>query len=291
MPRHYYLFGRPVSASLSPVMHNAAFRALGLDADYAAVEITPEDFLGAAAAFIARDDFGGANVTIPHKQAAVAFCARLSPEATAAGAVNTLVVDSSLPSPCVRGENTDVTAIRAILGDHPSAAGRTAVLLGAGGAAAACVVAMATMPAGGAFAKLVILNRTAAPAESLAVKARRMGLPAEAALLDRAPIGRLTGVGAVINATPLRTADDWAPAGFLDALGHGRPVVIDMAYGRGPTVLLKTAAAAGCPVVDGREVLVAQGAASFALWTGRAAPLAVMRKAVYNERSQPCFAT
>ncbi|HEY3315230.1 MAG TPA: shikimate dehydrogenase, partial [Bacillota bacterium] len=91
MSKRYYLFGRPVAASLSPAMHNAALRALGLEGEYTAVDASPEEFIKTASGLITRPDFGGANVTIPHKRAAIGLCVSLSPDAEAAGAVNTLV--------------------------------------------------------------------------------------------------------------------------------------------------------------------------------------------------------
>ncbi|HEY3316505.1 MAG TPA: hypothetical protein VGL40_14675, partial [Bacillota bacterium] len=182
----------------------------------------------------------------------------------------------------------------------------SAILFGAGGAAAAAVVALAS-PAGtkgsadsSGLARLVILSRSAGPAEALAEKAGRLGLRAEVGPLQSIALRRAFDrgpVGALINATSLRSPEDWAGLRLLDEMsglvggGETPPAVLDLVYGREPTPLLQAAGAAGCRVVDGREVLVAQGAASFTLWTGRAAPLEIMRAVVFGERSRPCYAT
>ncbi len=275
----FYLLGRPVTASLSPAMHNAAFRALGLRARYDPVDVGPEDFERVAREFISRDDFAGANVTIPHKRAAMNLCATVSPEAAAAKAVNTLVRG-------LIGHNTDVTAVRALLSPHrPAGKGGTALLIGAGGVAAAVAVALSGM----GLERLVVANRSEPSAASLAEMSRGLGLPAETTRLDRRTLGAwlaAPGLVAVINATPLKEPDEWEPLGLGEAWASafGSPAVaLDLAYRTKPTFFLEVAARAGSRTIDGREVLIAQGAAAFELWTGRKAPIEVMREAVYRQ--------
>jgi len=291
-PGRFYLLGRPVAGSLSPVMHNAAFRALGLDARYDAVDVGPEDFVRVARELVARPHFAGANVTIPHKRVALDLCASLSARAVAAKAVNTLVPEVSTAGgrPRLAGHNTDVTAVLSLLDRPEVARGGTVVLIGAGGAAAAVVAALSEMGVG----RLVVVNRSQPAAAALAAMSRGLGLPTETAGLDRHTLAlcladrRLT---AIVNATPLKDAGEWMAVGLDEALSlagdlarrpEGAPVVLDLAYRTGPTFLNEAAARAGCRTIDGRDFLIAQGAAAFELWTGMKAPLEVMRAAVYG---------
>ncbi|MHB8946407.1 MAG: shikimate dehydrogenase family protein [Bacillota bacterium] len=288
----YYLFGQPVTASLSPAMHNAAFRALRLPARYEAVEVGPDRFIRAARERLAADDFGGANVTIPHKRAAMGLCDVLSPDASAAGAVNTFVREPPLihesaarrGQPRVIGHNTDVTAARSLLRPHLSTRPGTALLIGAGGAAAGVVVALAGMGLG----RLVVLNRSEGAAAELAEMSRRLGLAAEAGELDRPTLARFLADPALtvaINATPLKDEEEWRPLGLREAWGSARtPVVLDLAYRDRPTFFTVAAARAGCRTIDGREMLLAQGIAAFERWTGVEAPVEVMRAAVQPAR-------
>ncbi len=293
----YYLFGHPVTASLSPAMHNAAFRTIGLTARYEAVDVGPDEFVRAARERLSADDFGGANVTIPHKRAAMGLCAVLSPDASAAVAVNTLVRESAgrPGQPRIIGHNTDVTAVRSLLRRHLSARPGTALLIGAGGAASGVVVALAGM----GLELLLVLNRSEAAATQLAEMSRGLGLAAEAGALDRPSLARFLAdptLAVAINATPLKDEEEWRPLGLREAWGSAvpgaaahttkarLPVALDLAYRDRPTFFTVAAARAGCRTIDGREMLIAQGAAAFRLWTGLDAPVEVMRAAVQPSR-------
>jgi shikimate dehydrogenase len=202
-------------------MQNAAFAARGLDWHYEAFDV--ED-VGAAVRALVTLGFGGANVTIPHKQAVVAACDEADGDA-----VNTLLIRDGR----VIGRNTDREILSGIVATR-------ACVIGGGGAA-----------------------RTLAPA-----------LPEATVTFTRSGVWPpdSTGCDLIVNATPIRD----------DVLVELEPsqTVVDLAYGPGETALVQAARAAGCTVVDGREALVRQGAASFRLWTGLEPPVDVMRAAV-----------
>ncbi len=228
----------PGSHSLSPAMQNAAFAALGLDWAYVPLP-TPPEGLAAAVQGLAAAGFAGANVTIPHKTAVLALCDEVDPVATQAQSVNTLVVADGL----VRGSSTDVVAIAAAV----EAAGRLALVLGAGGSAKAAVAALRSVGAE---------ITTATRHDS-----------------DWPPDGR--GFDIVVNATPVKDDPIVSPQ-------RGQQIV-DLPYNSNgaPTALVTAAREAGCArVVDGLDILLAQGAASFERWTGQAAPIEVMRAAL-----------
>jgi shikimate dehydrogenase len=248
------LIGHPVAESLSPRMQNAAFAALGLDWAYVPLEVGPDALEEAIAGLVALG-FAGANVTIPYKTRVLAFCDELDPVATRAGSVNLLVVREGR----VLGASTDGEAVTAAIEPR----GARALVLGAGGAAQA--VATALIDAGAA--SVVVAARDAGRARALAA---RLGAVAAA---EWPPSTEDADV--VVNCTPVRGEQ-------LVAVGSGQTVV-DLAYRADgiPTALVAAARAAGCAtVVDGLEVLVRQGAASFERWTGVEAPVEVMREAV-----------
>jgi len=234
------LLGHPVDHSLSPRMQNAAFAARALDWAYVACDVEP-DALPAAVAGLRALGFAGANVTIPHKGAAAGLCDELDDLARRSGAVNTLVFDRDRG---VVGANTDGPAVASAA----EASGAHVLVLGRGGAARSAGVALED--AGAASVRL-----------------------ASRADPDWPPNAGDATV--LVNATPLRDEVPVAP--------RAGDQVVDLAYrpdGR-PTALVEAARGAGCRVVvDGLEILVRQGAASFELWTGIAAPADVMRAAV-----------
>jgi shikimate dehydrogenase len=233
------LLGHPVAGSLSPRMQNAAFAARGLDWVYVALDVEPgavrDAVLGLAALGIA-----GANVTIPHKQAVVELCDELSRTAERAGSVNTLIFRDGR----VLWDSTDGAAVTLSV----DAAGRRALVLGAGGAAQAVVASLWDAGA----AEVVIAQRSDP---------------------DWPPSA--DGFEVLVNATPVRDE-------LLVKPRRGQQVV-DLAYRADgeQTALVAAAFRAGCErVVDGLEVLVLQGAASFRLWTGIEPPVEVMRGAL-----------
>jgi shikimate dehydrogenase len=260
MPRLAVL-GHPVGHSRSPAMHSAALAELGLAEEwsYEAIDVGPEDFERRVRA-MAEEGFAGANVTVPHKGAALALADELSETAREIGAANTLSFDGGQ----VRAENTDAQGLLEALPDPVE--GTRALVLGAGGAARAVVWALVRQGA-----EVDVWNRTELRSRHLCEELG--GAPATVA--DQA------GYGLIVNTTSvgLHGEDPFAelPLG-RDAFAPPQTVV-DLVYGEQPSALLAAATAAGATVVDGIEVLVRQGALSLTVWTGREAPLETMRAA------------
>jgi shikimate dehydrogenase len=254
--------GWPVAHSRSPAMHNAALAAVGLDGwRYLRLPLPPARFAETVRA-LPEAGFRGINVTIPHKEAAVAVADAVSHTAAAVGAANTLTFE---PDGTVHADNTDVIGLLASLPRDP--AGTTALVLGAGGAARAAVYALRSAGA----AEVLVWNRTRELAERLV------------AALGGRVVDAVPQVELVVNCTSVGLHDADLPFKSLplpaDTVGVGS-CVVDMVYRPGGTRLLAAAKQRGATVVDGLEILVAQGAASFARWTDRTAPLEVMRRAV-----------
>jgi shikimate dehydrogenase len=241
-------------------MQNAALRELGLDWRYVKLPVPPELFDETVRA-LPGSGFRGANVTIPHKRAALALADERTPGAATIGAANTLTFDDGR----IEADNTDAPGFLAALDEDPS--GMRALVLGAGGAGRA--VAWALREAG---ADVAVWNRTAeravALADELGVRHAAQAEPSDL----------------LVNATSVGLAPRLDQRGTLEALGLAEveppPIVVDLVYADGPTALLEWAARAGSRTVDGLEVLVRQGALSLERWTGREAPLGTMRAAL-----------
>jgi shikimate dehydrogenase len=252
--------GWPVAHSRSPQMHNAALAAVGLaDWRYLRLPLPPELFEETVRA-LAAAGFRGVNVTIPHKEAALAVADEASDAATAIGAANTLTFEGG----AIKADNTDAPGLLAALGEP--VAGRRALVLGAGGSGRAAAWALA-----GAGAEVAIWNRTPERARAVAsaVGVRAVGAPKPADIVVNATSVGLQDPEITFKALPIRA--DELIAGSL---------VVDLVYRVGGTRFLEAARSRGLRVVDGLEVLVAQGAASFEHWTGKDAPREAMRQAV-----------
>jgi shikimate dehydrogenase len=254
------LIGDPVSHSLSPCMQNAAFAARGLDWAYVPLPVPAERLEDAVEGLVALG-FAGANVTIPHKTAVVGYCDELDEIAERAGSVNTLVVREGR----VLASSTDGPAVVSLV----DAGGASVLLLGAGGAAQA--VATSLLDAGAAA--LAVAARNAERAHALVARLKTLFPDRDVGAVEGWPPAEDATL--VVNATPVRE----------EALVRIRreQQVVDLAYNpdRRATALVEAARTAGCNrVVDGLEVLVAQGAQSFERWTGIPAPLDVMDAAL-----------
>jgi shikimate dehydrogenase len=253
--------GWPVAHSRSPAMHNAALRELGLsDWRYQLLPVPPELFAETVLA-LPGEGFRGVNVTIPHKQAALAVATAPTPRARAIGAANTLVFEASGK---IAAENTDAPALIEAL--PFAAAGRSALVLGAGGSARAVVWAL--LDAGAAEVR--IWNRTPERGRELSSQ------------VGGAPVDRADKADLLVNCTasgldPRHDPFDTLPIDADDVARYR--CVVDLVYRETQTPLVQAARAHGVPVVDGRELLVRQGALSFELFTGRPAPVEVMRRA------------
>ncbi|MGI9023736.1 MAG: shikimate dehydrogenase [Acidimicrobiales bacterium] len=280
------VIGDPVRHSLSPAMHNAAFRAVGLDWVYLAFEV-PEGGAAAAVAAVRALGVVGLSVTMPHKAAVTAALDRLTPVATALGAVNTVV---NRPGGVLEGHNTDgagfLDALRDDEGFEP--AGRRCLVVGAGGAARAVVKALADAGA----ADVVVVNRTpsrASVAAALTGAVGRVGGIDEVAgadlIVNATPVG-MAGVGESAEVRPLdRTATSAEAPGLpVDPadLGPGQ-LVVDLVYNPPVTALVAAARARGAAATGGLGMLSHQAAHAFRLWTGEDPPLAVMSAAAMAE--------
>ncbi len=267
VPKVYAVLGNPVAHSLSPVMHNRAFRETGYRGVYVALKVT--DIAGAIAGMRALG-FSGASVTVPHKVAVMDHLDEIDPTARAIGAVNTVVNQDGR----LVGTNTDAEGAVAALKEKTRLKGRVLAVIGAGGAARA--VAYGAVQKG---AKVVIVNRSEARGRSLS---RFLDCPF-------VPLAEFTGAGIdiLVNTTPAgmspRTDQLPVDAGILTA----EMVVMDAVYNPMKTRLLKEAEKRECKTVDGVAMFVYQGARQFSLWTGLAAPVEKMREAVAEALAGP----
>lgn len=264
------VIGSPIRHSRSPAIMNAAFAATGLDWMFLAFDVADGD---APAALDAMRTLGirGLSVTMPHKEAVCRALDDLSDDARALAAVNCVVNDDG----ALRGETTDgpgfVDALAASAGFDP--AGRRAVVLGAGGAARAIVLALAR----GGAADIAVVNRTRANAEAAAALAGPVGRVA-----DRADTAALRDADLVVNATSVGMHSDELPAPVDDL--HEGQVVADIVYDPLATAFLRGAAARGATTVDGLGMLVHQAAHSFRRWTGVEPPLEAMEEAARKRK-------
>jgi shikimate dehydrogenase len=266
--RPVVLLGWPARHSLSPVIHNAAFTAHGLDLVYLVAPCPPERLDGVVDA-LGTIGAVGANVTVPHKRAVLERCDVLTDEAALIGAVNTLAWTAE----GLVGDNTDATGLRDDLAAlvRPEL-GERFVVLGSGGAARAAAVAVGRL--GGS---LTVAARRPDAARELANLGARAGaqsaqgidLAAVEVLADATDAARV-----VVNATPLGMHDEPLPEPLMGL--RADQVAYDLVYDPSETPFLRAAAAAGAGAHHGLGMLVGQAAASYRRWTGRDAPLEVM---------------
>jgi shikimate dehydrogenase len=260
--RRLGVLGWPVAHSRSPAMQRAAFAALGLgDYSYQRLPVPPELFDETVRALPAAG-FVGANVTIPHKEAALRLADTASDAARAIGAANTLSFD---PAGAIHAQNTDAPGLIAALPDSPR--GRTALVLGAGGSARAAVWAL--REAGSE--QVAVWNRTPERAAALAAE---MGVVHAASMNPSHFLVNCTAAGLDERSSQFKEL----PLNADSIAGYA--CVVDLVYRAGPTDLIQAARRHGSATVDGLDVLVHQGALSFTAWTGQPAPLQAMRDAV-----------
>jgi len=264
------ILGHPVRHSRSPSMHNAAFATQGLDLVYLAFDVPPDD-LAVAVAGLRALGVAGANITIPHKEAIIPLLDEVEPAARRTGAVNTLVSREGR----LVGYNTDVYGFLRALekGWGRGPYGARCLVVGAGGAARAVIAALVAEEAG----EIWVYNRNIARARDLCAEVASWSpLPirvlGESDLLLFGPQAEL-----IVNATPagMETGVKATPIP-VDILTSDQ-VVLDVVYAAEATPLLVAAHGKGALVIDGVEMLVQQAARSYELWTGRAAPIDLMR--------------
>lgn len=267
MPRLAVL-GYPVGHSRSPAMHSAALAELGLGDEwsYEAIEVAPDAFEARVRA-MPGEGFAGANVTVPHKGAALFLADELSETAREIGAANTLLFadgEAGVGAAEIRAENTDAEGF---LRSLPGLPGSTrALVLGAGGAARAVVWALLREGV-----EVEVWNRTELRSQHLCEElgGSAVGAPDQ------------TAYELIVNTTAVGLAgeDPFDELPLAAERFEASQTVVDMVYGAEPTALLRAAAASGATTVDGIEILVQQGALSLETWTGRPAPLDTMRAA------------
>jgi len=272
------IIGHGISYTLSPALHNAAFRALAMNWVYVPLRVRP-GHVHAALRGLPALDFRGANVTVPHKVEAARMADELRGEAAALGAANTLVVEDGR----LVGYNTDPAGFQGLLREAGvDVTGVTVGLLGAGGAARSVVLALAREGARTVY----VLNRT--ESRALELRERLKGVVASTEIrvgkLDKEGAKVLGDCQLVVNCTPLSGDEGEELPLDYSFLEEGK-WVIDLKYGR-RSALLSFAAQRGARVADGGEMLIHQAAASFTLWTGRPAPLEVMREAYHRAVEQ-----
>ncbi len=273
MTKRVVLIGHPVAHSLSRAMQQAAFDAAGIPAAYELWDREPAELVETMEALRADDDVLGANVTIPHKEKARALMDRVTEEAHATGAVNTITREGTR----LVGHNTDVAgfrvALEALVGKQRMP--RAAVVLGSGGGARAVVHGLVAE----GFQRIVVFNRHLHRAEAMvrffgrsAAHMELRAMPWHESIIE----AELAKSKVLVNASAVGLAGDESPIP-----GEVIPpdlLVMDLVYNPRETRFLRDAAAAGCTVQNGELMLLHQGAAAFTLWTGQPAPLELMRE-------------
>jgi shikimate dehydrogenase len=271
------VIGDPIEHTLSPTMHNAAFEHLKLDFVFLAFRVTSdelEDAVRGACALGIR----GLNVTMPHKNSVTEFLDEADPAVKFLGAANTILNQSGR----LKGFNTDgVGALKALKQNGVNLAGKRVLLLGAGGAAKAIAFSLAKE-----VDELCILNRDAVKARELASVLEPFGKKIvgnelspkqlQQELQDSDVLINATFVGMTPYASDSLVKPDWLKPELT---------VMDIVYNPVETNLLRDARASGAKVINGVEMLLYQGAASFEIWTGCKAPVDVMRKAALKQIS------
>ena len=277
MTKRVVLIGHPVAHSLSGAMQQAAFDELGVDARYELWDKPPID-LADAVAELRTDDFLGANVMIPHKERVVPMVDRLTEEATATGAVNTITREGKR----LVGHNTDVAgfdvALDKLVGRQKMP--KQAVILGAGGGARAVVYGLIRE----GFQRIIVFNRHLHRAEGMvkhfsraAAHMELRAMPWHESIIE----SEIAKTKVLINATSIGLTSDISP--LPSEVLSNELLVLDLIYAK--TRLLRDAQAAGATTLDGELMLLHQGAAAFTLWTGQPAPLELMQSKLAEARA------
>ena len=276
------LIGTPVAHSISPQMHNEAFRQLGLDYVYLAFDIAPED-LAEAVDGLKKIGIRGFNVTMPHKTAVAALVDELTPAAKIAGACNTVINEDGH----LIGHTTDgIGFMDAATDAGYDLRGMTVTMLGCGGAATA-ICAQAALDG---VPKIHIMNRAGGPSFTRAQGFAKKVSDLSDCSVDVLPLddpdalrGAIAGSDILINATNVGMAPDTDGCLIPDA-SYLRPdlIVADIIYNPRKTKLLQMAEEAGCAAFNGMYMLLFQGAASFKCWTGREMPVEIIREKYFS---------
>jgi shikimate dehydrogenase len=269
--RRAAVLGSPIAHSLSPVLHVAAYRVLGLGWSYEAIECTQPELPGVLHGL--DESYVGLSLTMPLKRAVLPLLDDVSALAAAVGAANTVIFNGIGPFLRRRGENTDVpgmvVAVRAL---RPDAVGK-AVILGAGGTAAAALAALREL----GVARAAVVVRSRERAGELAQAAVRLHV--EITIVDWPGVEALASADLVISTVPAGVTDALIGIGAAPGPLRAGQLLFDVLYDPWPTPYAAAALAAGAEVIGGLELLVQQAALQVELMTGRVAPVDAMRSA------------
>ena len=265
--RIYGIFGYPVEHSFSPLMHNAAFYALKINARYMAFTVKPEHVRKALDG-IRVMNIAGINVTVPHKSSVIPYLDEVTPLAQKIGAVNTILNTNGY----LTGTNTDVSGfIRSLSALNFSPKNTTVALLGAGGSARAVLAGLADAGA----SRILIHNRNAERAESLVTEFSQHFPKTQLAAVSLQTV-KQSNLDLLVNTTTVGMKYDSSPLDLSQCgiIKH----VLDIIYSPAKTRLLREAEELGIPSVNGSGMLLSQGCEAFTFWTGKTAPENVMRE-------------
>ncbi len=266
----YTIIGYPVEHSLSPIMHEAGFRELGIDAQYHRTPLQPTE-LAKGLAFLLETGYSGMNVTYPLKEAIIPFLDEVSSQASAIGAVNTVKVVDGL----LQGYNTDGDGfVQALRGQGYDFNGRNVVILGAGGSARSIAASLAHLP----LKEVLILNRTVNKARTLVELVQTLG--GQATWGSFLPGEWLKKVDLLIQTTSIGMKGEPYPLSLQGIKPSAW--VIDLIYHPPLTKFLAEAELSGCRTMNGLDMLLYQGALAWKIWFDREAPVAQMRKALLD---------
>ncbi len=278
-PKIYGLIGYPVKHSLSPIMHNATFKALGINAEYKLFEKRPEE-LGYFLHSLSKENIYGLNVTIPYKEVVLKYLQWKSPEVKFTDAVNVIIVKDKN---YLEGWNTDGIGFhRHLTMDLKfNPLGKSVVVLGAGGAAKAIINQLARHGA----KNITVYDIDNDKSLNLAAKINKEFPKCNAIASDSIEKLDIKNADLLINATPIGMKGDDPCLVNPDSL-HPSLLVYDLIYNPPETKILKLAKQKGAPISNGLGMLLYQGVRSFELWTGQKAPVEVMRKALREATSK-----
>ncbi len=271
------IIGHPVEHSLSPVIQNACFKELGLDFCYLPFHLFPQDLKAGIGFLRVMRNFRGLNVTIPHKETVLPLLDEVTKEAEEIGAVNTIEI---LENRSLKGHNTDARGFLAAFREKigTSLKNQSVLMVGAGGVARAVGHRLSKE----GVSEIIVVNRTPSRAEALAQQLRVWSPPLKTQVInqDEADLSQfLSKTDLLINATSLGLhGTDPLPIS-LEGL-KSTAVVCDLVYHREGTSFLKMAKGKGFKTVDGLPMLIHQGALAFEIWTGRKAPIHIMKGAI-----------
>lgn len=275
--RTYCLIGDPVSHSLSPAMHNAAFKSLSMDDVYIAYKVSSHE-LESSVESLRSVNISGFNVTIPHKIAVLQYLDEVDLLSRKAGAVNTVAsIDGRF-----KGFNTDIQGfLQPLLNRGIDFRGLSVLLFGAGGSARAVVASLSSVTG---ISKLVVANRTYNKSSELSKQAELQGLTSSVSMIEEAKV-MAKRFDLIVNATSVGLQSNESILDSEDI--DGSSTVYDLVYRPVMTKLLENAREKGARIIYGYEMLLEQGAQAFEIWTGLKAPIPAMKKALFGVFQEP----